>query len=299
MSTRTYDLDSINLSDIRSLVWEAMASKWKRDGHSPVIPTYRAKYNDICISVAELAVRKGVIDRPPVPNLQPFTTEISSEGKRRIACVIWELVAEEILYIDMPQNRNTYATEFVFDITEYGEKILSAGYPVPHDPDGYLSYFKKEVSNVDSVIYTYLSESINAYNHRLYLSATISLGCASEKALLLLIDAYSMFLPTQKEYDSFLKQTKDRHIKNQFEIFWKSFAGHRGNVNKDLIDGIDFIVSGIFELLRQNRNDAGHPTGKLTPREQVFASLQLFITYCKRIYELIDFFNQNKSSISR
>lgn len=195
----------------------------------------------------------------------------------------------------MPINLSSGTTRLVFDITEYGLQVLSSGAPIPHDPDGYLSYIKSEVPNMDDTIHTYISESINAYNHNLFLSATTAIGCASEKALLLLIDAYIPFLPSQKERDSFLNRTKGRFIKTQFEEFQKSFTGHKSRVDKELTDGIDIVISGIFEILRQNRNSTGHPTGKSMTKDRVFASLQLFVTYCKRIYELIDFFNNNKS----
>ena len=85
----------------------------------------------------------------------------------------------------------------------------------------------------------------------MYLSATTAIGCASEKALLLLIEAYISFLPSDKERDSFVKRTNGKQIKTQFEEFWKSFGGHKGEFDKELTDGIDIVVGGIFELLRQ------------------------------------------------
>ncbi len=290
MTTLKYNMDAIELSALKSLVWEALRSKWKRSGNFPVTPTFRAKYEDICMSVAELAVQKGIIKDPHSQGVYQYTREISTKGKQNIGSVLWSLVAQEILYVDIQQN----ASGLVFDLTEYGEQVLKAERPIPHDPEGYLAHLKSEVPDVDEVIYTYLSEGINAYNHRLYLSATTAIGCASEKALLLLIEAYISFLPSDKERDSFVKRTNGKQIKTQFEEFWKSFGGHKGEFDKELTDGIDIVVGGIFELLRQNRNSTGHPTGKSMSKETVFASLQLFITYCKRIYSLIAFFNANK-----
>lgn len=291
----TFNLDTLDLASIRALVWEAMRSKWKHQRHYSDKPTFRAEYRDIYLSVAKLAVQKGIIPNPPFPTLQPYLEEVSEIGKQRIGSVLWSLVSQEILYVDMPLDLSSGKTSIVFDITEYGLQVLAAGIPVPHDPDGYLSHIKSEIPNIDDTIYTYISESINAYNHNLLLSATTTIGCASEKALLLLLEAYVPFLPSQKEQDSFLNRTKGRFIKTQFEEFQKSFAGQKGRVDKELKDGIDIVISGIFEMLRQNRNSTGHPTGKSMPKDRVFASLQLFVTYCKRIYELIDFFNKNKS----
>lgn len=293
-SVLTYNLDTLDYATLRALTWEAMSSKWKRQGHNPVNPSYRADYNEICMSIAELAAHKGKIVMPVIPSFQPFSREISTKAKQRIGSILWGMVSQEIIYIDLPQNTVTGNTCFVFDITEYGLQVLSAGKPIPHDPDGYLSYLKGEIPNIDNVIFSYVSESINAYNHHLLLSATTAIGCASEKAILLLIDAYIPFLSSQQERDSFIKRTKGRFIKTQFEEFQKSLGGRKGEIDKELIDGIDIIISGVFELLRQNRNSTGHPTGKTMSRENVFASLQVFVAYCKRIYALIDFFYKNK-----
>ncbi|MBR6775099.1 MAG: hypothetical protein IKM23_05230 [Bacteroidales bacterium] len=277
-------MDTVDIEILKSLVWEAMRSKWKREGYYPVVPTFRASYDDICMSVAELAAQKKIIEFHRPQGFTIYSKAISDNGKKKIGIILWSLVAQEILYVEN-------SSCLTFDITEYGEKVLKAEHPIPHDPEGYLAYLKSEVPDVDEVIYTYLSEGINAYNHRLYLSATTAIGCASEKALLLLIEAYISFLPSDKERDSFVKRTNGRQIKTQFEEFWKSFGGHKGELDKELTDGIDIVVGSVFELLRQNRNSTGHPTGKTMPKERVFASLQLFITYCKRIYGLIEFFD--------
>lgn len=46
-------------------------------------------------------------------------------------------------------------------------------------------------------------------------------------------------------------------------------------------------------MIRNYRNDAGHPTGNQLSKEHAFANLQVFIPYCKKVYELIEYFNNN------
>src|SRR6516164_6023032 len=48
-------------------------------------------------------------------------------------------------------------------------------------------------------VYIYLTESLHTFRIGSLLSSTITLGCASEKALLLLIDAYANALPQSKQ----------------------------------------------------------------------------------------------------
>ncbi|MCL2405318.1 MAG: hypothetical protein FWC92_07205, partial [Defluviitaleaceae bacterium] len=66
---------------------------------------------------------------------------------------------------------------------------------------------KNDVPNVDDVIYMYAEESIYGYNNGRMLSATITIGVASEKAIMLLIEAFISYLPTENERVSFEKRT--------------------------------------------------------------------------------------------
>lgn len=67
----------------------------------------------------------------------------------------------------------------------------------------------------------------------------------------------------------------------------------KSKLPKPLSENIETDVQGIFTLIRHERNDAGHPTGKEVSRSQMFAYLQLFIQYCLALYGLIDWLKQN------
>lgn len=283
MNEVAYSIELLDIAMVRSLVWEAMKSKWRQRYDRSL--SYCANEYDICWSVIDLALQKKLILNPAA-GLTQYSPKISMKSQEMITEVLWELVLQGILYI-------TSLKDGKYNITEFGIQILSSEKPIPHDPDGYLEYLKNEVPETDEVISTYISEAISAYSHRLYLSATTAIGCASEKALLLLIEAYCDFLPTPKERDQFYNRTNGKFIKKQFEEFQKSLSGHKIQIDKELIDGIDIVINGVFELLRQNRNSTGHPTGKAMSKENVFASLQVFVIYCKRIFALITFFKAN------
>ncbi len=83
-------------------------------------------------------------------------------------------------------------------------------------------------------------------------------------------------------------------IKIQFEEFQKDFKRIEGTLPKDLTDNYENILLGVFEMLRNQRNSAGHPSGHIVAKEMLFANLQVFITYCKRVYALIDYLKANK-----
>lgn len=90
-------------------------------------------------------------------------------------------------------------------MTDFGkERIKDAR--TPYDPDGYLNALRSDVPDVDDVIITYLTESLHTFRIGSLLSSTITLGCASEKALLLRIGAYGDALPKGRQ-----EKFPDRH----------------------------------------------------------------------------------------
>jgi len=278
-----YNVDNLETGQLRSLIWEGIRSGWKTWNSQ----TDKPSFDQIWRYISELAVQKGLIENKHQGAGQ-YQISIKKTSSDRITSLLWELVNQNILY-PIINNGN-----IAYGLSEYGKRVAKSMAPIPHDPDGYLALLKKNIPQIDNVVYRYVQESIYTYNMNLLLSSMTSIGCAAEKSLLLLIEAFSNYIPRENEQKSFLTKTKDRFVKTQFEIFRKSLDGYKGNIekeNKDLTDGIDIVISGLYELLRQNRNSTGHPTGKEINREEVFACLQVFIPYCKRVYDLIDYFN--------
>ena len=57
-------------------------------------------------------------------------------------------------------------------------------------------------------------------------------------------------------------------------------------------------LDGLFSLVRITRNDAGHPTGTAIPRNMLFAHLQAFPDYAKRMMTVTDHFISNAAAAS-
>ncbi|AMQ01656.1 hypothetical protein AY601_4835 [Pedobacter cryoconitis] len=213
--------------------------------------------------------------------------QLFDQGHRAI---IWNLIIEQVLTIGDYHN-DTWPH---LSVTDYGSAIIGSVKPVPNDPAGYLNRIKKEIPELDPIIETYLAESVRTYNINQLLSATITLGCASEKALLILIDSYVNSFHDESAKNVSLKKIEGRFIKTQFDEFDKSIKRLLVNLPYLLKDKYANTLIGVFEMIRSNRNGAGHPTGKLVDKETLFANLQVFITYCKYIYDLKEYLDTNK-----
>lgn len=275
-------IQSLNLShdEVRSIILDS----FKSDSSS--------QYESLCGAVAYLAIQKGIVPNPNPNNsyMSSVDLHLQEQDKNKVREIIWDLIIERVLTIGMNANNANWPW---LSLTEYGKRVVDSELPVPHDPNGYLERVRNEIPDIDPVIFTYLEESLRTYNINALLSSTVSLGCASERGLLLLIEAYAAAITDPGRKQKFEEKTTGRMIKRQFDEFRKAFSSVQGSMPANLLDGFDTTLLGVFEIIRNNRNDAGHPTGKTIPKEQAFANLQVFIPYCKKIYQLISFFKSN------
>ena len=87
------------------------------------------------------------------------------------------------------------------------------------------------------------------------------------------------------------RDVEGRPLKRKYDEFKKRFPdikmGYENIYGTD--ERLDFIDT-IFHVMRLNRNDAGHPTGKLVDRAIVYSNLSIFPMYCEAVYKLINFF---------
>jgi len=269
--------------EIRSLVLEALRQR------------HETQFLSLCYLVAELAVRKSVVPNPHQGRVVSGDTFApTNDDQEIIREIIWDLIIERVVTIGI----NSSNTEWPFlRLTSYGLQVIASEMPIPHDPSGYMEYLRAQIPNLDSVAAIYLQEAISSYNVGSILASMVMLGCASEKSLLLLVESFTKALPTDEARDRFNQRVEGRLIKRQFDEFSKALTTYISQLPKDLSDNLTVILLGTFEIIRNVRNEAGHPTGKTISRTQAFALLQVFIEYCKRVHALCDFMNSNRFSV--
>ena len=133
----------------------------------------------------------------------------------------------------------------------------------------------------------YLEESLHTFRISCLLSSTVTLGCASEKALLLLLEAYTKALEPIRAA-KFLKVTEGKMIRQQFDVFQKRLDDHlKGKLDRDLQADLETRLMGVFSMIREGRNDAGHPTGLVPEREVCYSYLTVFPSYLRKVYDPI------------
>lgn len=206
--------------------------------------------------------------------------------------VIWSLIIEGILVPGLDDNNPNWP---FLRLTEFGERCSKHNQVLPHDPDGYLKDFEQAIPSVDPIIREYLIEALQCFLRNLNRACAVMLGAASEQAILLLIDSYAGSISDPNKKAQVKTQIeKAPSIFRKYEIFDRGFVIIKPQLPKPLADNADSLMRGVFDLIRNSRNDAGHPaSGILVSRDSNYSHLRLFIPYCHRIYGLINWFATN------
>ena len=272
---------SLNNEELRTLVLDVL----KVNDSSQ----FNSFYNRIALEAKD----KGLLKEENVSSLYSSAPYLENYDRVRVQNILWDLIIEGIIRPGLGDGMNESFP--FFHVTEKGEEILKEDSVTPYDPDSYLKIINKEVPNVDNVIIKYLDESLKTFRIGCLLSSTISLGCASEKTFMILIESFINAIENGETKKKFAKLIEGRTIKRQFDEFVKYYnSSFKSKLNGDLRDGFETTVLGIFGIIRANRNDSGHPTGKEVDREQLYANIIIFRTYLKKVYNLIDWLQDNK-----
>lgn len=247
---------------------------------------------DAVNGVEALAVSRGFYQpvTSPSPGVQ-VSARMPEEDREKTRQVLWDFTLEGLIFpgasVDQPDVH-------FLKRTIYGRETLERGYPTPYDPDGFLRYLRGEVPTADPTILTYATESLQTFLRGNLLASTVMLGVASEKAILLLIDEYVNAIQDPARKSSIQGSFDARFsIIRKFQLLRAEFNGIRGQMRGRVPDDLDIQLDGVFNLIRNTRNDAGHPTGVAMDRRRAYANLQLFTPYCKTVYALISYFQQN------
>ncbi|OYQ62878.1 hypothetical protein B9G53_19725 [Pseudanabaena sp. SR411] len=254
--------------------------------------SYYGQVTSLYIHVARLAIREGIATDPFANSgyMNP-QHELEQKYNEWIDDIVWDLIIEGIV---RPGQGSGIYTLPHYHISEYGKRVLQELSPQPYDPDEYLARVS-HIPDIDNVILIYLEESLKAFRINCLLSSVITLGCASEKAFLLLIDACREAMSEPGKTDFAKKIDKTISIK-QKQIEFQDILQNkiipklpRGEVKENL----EAYLFGIFNIIRSHRNDAGHPSGNIIQREHLYSLLVAFPSYLEKIYSLMDWLNKN------
>lgn len=222
--------------------------------------------------------QKKLLVEVKVPvNMKSYATSNESILSR-CACDIYEDDDEYACYGVKIGTRAIIAEEIEFD----HKKLLLEKDSVYTNFIKYLS----ENTTVDNLQKQYLYEACTSGNAKNLLSASVMLGCAAEILLKNLCESfYKYYLnhKTSAEQTAFeQKVIKAKVAYNRLDEFTK-----RAEANPEVFKQFGFenlrLNFNFLDIIRQTRNDAGHPTGKRLEESEfktMLGNYQLLLGKC-------------------
>lgn len=211
-------------------------------------------------------------------------SDSSSEDFRE---VFWDLILQQIIVPSI--NRDNPNLPF-FKVTSRGKKYLDQDEAYFfHDVASYESRIRESIPDIDDLTLLYLKEAMQAFRSGCLLSSVVMLGVASENEFLMLINT----LEASSKWERIFKKVfKQRFILGKINSFQTALESMPDPLPSRLTEDLETTLGGVHSIIRNHRNDSGHPTGIIMKREQCFVLLQVFIPYAKKLHELDKFFSK-------
>ncbi|HEX6711531.1 MAG TPA: hypothetical protein VF068_14465 [Rubrobacter sp.] len=213
---------------------------------------------------------------------------------------VLELIHEFVVTNIVMTSADRYNTGWPWlSVTAHGRTMLEQSGPPVYDYDGYMVDLKNRVPDLDEAVERYVSESLRTYQGNAYLASMAMLGCASERSMRLLFDAYVEAIDREANRKRLKSKLAGRDISRAYAEFRKSFDTTRAHVHeRAVVNDFDVHVDGVFHFIRLLRNSILHPTG--VPRittAVIYANLQQFSQYVETIFALISYYKSHAVTV--
>lgn len=247
-----------------------------------------SQYNNLRNSVA----KKFEEENPPkqsgfqTRNYTSYSgSSLSGSDATLLLEIFWNLFREGIITLGLNESNPEFPW---FRVSELGKKVLANQNPYFfQDVSTYESLIKSRVPNIDSTTLIYLQEAMQAFKSGCVLSSTVMTGVATEHSFMILLETIENNPAHLTTYKGVFKE---RGILRKLNKFKKILDQNTSSLNSRTKEDLDTNFTGILSMIRNYRNESGHPSGKIIDREQCYILLQLFIPCCEKIYQLIDEF---------
>jgi hypothetical protein len=199
--------------------------------------------------------------------------------------VFWGLFREGVITLGMNDSNREFP---FFRVSAFGQRIL-ANHDTYffHDVSSYEAMIRKEVPQIDPITLVYLKEAMQAFRAGAILGSSVMLGVATEHTFLLMLETA---VANTTWGTKFNKANNERMILTKVTRFKDVLDGNLAALTPQIREDLDTHFAGILSIIRNFRNQSGHPSGHIITREQCYVLLQLFVPYAKKMYQLRSLF---------
>jgi len=257
--------------EIRAAALDVLAGR-EKTSYEPI------QYGHLELGVAEVLARQGGI----VPRDRHDRADLSVGDADLFMEVFWDLFRQGIITLGYNKNNLEFPH---FRLSYFGKRILENQETYFfHDVGTYTTLIRQTIPGIDGTTLVYLQEAMQAFRAGCMLSSSVMLGVAAEHTFVLLMETINGH---SAHSETFSAVNKERMILHKINKFREILGKHLGDLPPEVKEDLDTQFAGILAVIRNFRNESGHPTGKIIDREQMYVLLNLFVPYCRKMYQLM------------
>lgn len=259
---------SVKDPQIRQVIFEYINQQSQKRGQSPQV-IYHHRYNE------------GINDlcKARIPGFD-------KDDEQRLYELFYELSLERIVVPDF-LNSQPYQWPY-YRLTTHGAKVLSDPADLTYDPNGFVEQLRRRSPDVSDTVVFYVRQALACFNYRLLPAAAVMLGCAAEKLILDLIEAFMNALSNPTEKSNMQKELdKAPHISQKYGVLWKRLEPKRNQLPFELAENLEERLTSTYYQVKKVRNASGHPTGHEPDVGEVHGNLILFGGYSELVHGII------------
>jgi len=210
-----------------------------------------------------------------------------------------DLLFQEVFWELFRQGNITLGSEYnmsqgypFFRLSSFGKQLIeNKEVYFFHDLSSYEKQIRETIPDIDDLTIFYLKEAMQAFMVGCRLSSSVMLGVALEHSLNLL---YEDIKQNDGHRELFSKVFQEQFLLRKFKHFRNGLNQMKKDLPREIAEDLETNLDAVVALIRNYRNESGHPSGKVLSREQCYVNLQLFVPCCEKMYKLRQFFMEKK-----
>jgi hypothetical protein len=196
--------------------------------------------------------------------------------------VYWQLLSTGVIAPGYNQSNIELPD---FHLTPFGAEFVRTGEWPAYDPASYLERLVQSVPTPDPTVLAYLAESLRSFERGGYVASAVMLGIAAERVFLLLCESTEIALGNPSEKQKFSKMLVRYPMKPKLDFLREKYIALQKTAPSGFPDNAVLMVMAVYDIMRTQRNDLGHPQ-KSPPSVEaadVLTTLQVFPRYYKTV----------------
>lgn len=198
---------------------------------------------------------------------------------------VWDWISRGLVYFDISQPATS---NWDLCLTERGSRYIAEEEENPYNDSVWYACLIKNAQGLSEVAKQYAQEAIKSFANNLYISCHVMVGVASEFVIVRMAHAMAHSGLIEGR-DLILKAVENPRlsIRELFNKMRPELEKAKGKIPGNLADNMSIWLDSMFDVIRVNRNEAGHPKGSNVGREESVMVLRCFVKYMSKACRLI------------